>query len=212
MTTTADWRAKELTPGQLSERSGVAVSALHFYEREGLITSRRTSGNQRRYTRETLRRVAFIRISQRVGIPLSEIRKALEQLPEGRTPTRRDWATVSTAWQADLDERITQLMRLRDSLTGCIGCGCLSLGTCKLVNEYDHLGDDGPGARVLDVHLNCPDADGTIECGSVQPGTAQPEAAESAEFSCAQDDPNCSPAAPAESWPPDPAPTTSATR
>ncbi|MBF6166648.1 redox-sensitive transcriptional activator SoxR [Streptomyces gardneri] len=156
MSTAADWRAKELTPGQLSERSGVAVSALHFYEREGLITSRRTSGNQRRYARETLRRVAFIRISQRVGIPLSEIRAALDQLPEGRTPTRRDWETLSTAWRADLDDRITQLIRLRDSLTGCIGCGCLSLGTCRLVNEHDRLGAEGPGARVLDVHLNCP--------------------------------------------------------
>lgn len=155
---TADWKIKELTPGQLSERSGVAVSALHFYEREGLISSRRTSGNQRRYTRETLRRVAFIRISQRVGIPLSDIRAALDRLPEGRTPTRRDWETLSTAWREDLDERITQLVRLRDNLTGCIGCGCLSLGSCKLVNEYDRLGAEGPGARVLDVHLNCPDS------------------------------------------------------
>ncbi|WP_280252334.1 redox-sensitive transcriptional activator SoxR [Nocardia abscessus] len=156
MSTAADWRAKELTPGQLSERSGVAVSALHFYEREGLITSRRTSGNQRRYARETLRRVAFIRISQRVGIPLSEIRAALDQLPAGRTPTRRDWESLSTVWRADLDDRITQLIRLRDSLTGCIGCGCLSLGTCRLVNEHDRLGAEGPGARVLDVQLNCP--------------------------------------------------------
>lgn len=153
---TADWRAKELTPGQLSERSGVAVSALHFYEREGLITSRRTSGNQRRYARETLRRVAFIRISQRVGIPLSEIRSALDQLPEGRTPTRRDWESLSTTWRADLDDRIDQLTRLRDNLTGCIGCGCLSLGSCKLVNEHDRLGSEGPGARTLDVHLNRP--------------------------------------------------------
>lgn len=145
--TTADWQVKELTPGQLSDRSGVAVSALHFYEREGLISSRRTSGNQRRYTRETLRRVAFIRISQRVGIPLSEIRGALDRLPEGRTPTRRDWETLSTAWQADLDERITQLVRLRDNLTGCIGCGCLSLKTCVLYNPGDRLAADGPGPR-----------------------------------------------------------------
>ncbi|MFR9752976.1 redox-sensitive transcriptional activator SoxR [Nocardia sp. 004] len=153
---TADWRAKELTPGQLSERSGVAVSALHFYEREGLISSRRTSGNQRRYTRATLRRVAFIRISQRVGIPLSDIRAALDQLPEGRTPTRRDWEILSTTWRTDLDDRITQLIRLRDNLTGCIGCGCLSLGSCRLVNEHDRLGADSPGAHVLDVQLNCP--------------------------------------------------------
>ena len=151
-----DWKTKELTPGQLSERSGVAVSALHFYEREGLITSRRTSGNQRRYHRETLRRVAFIRISQRVGIPLSEIRDALEKLPDGRTPTRRDWAKLSTDWRANLDERIDQLTRLRDSLDGCIGCGCLSLGSCALVNAHDRLGELGPGARVLDVSLNKP--------------------------------------------------------
>lgn len=151
------WQAKELTPGQLAQRAGVAVSALHFYEREGLITARRTSGNQRRYPRETLRRVAFIRISQRVGIPLSDIRKALDQLPDGRNPTRRDWEALSTAWRTDLDERIEQLTRLRDSLTGCIGCGCLSLGTCKIVNAHDHLGEAGPGARVLDVHAdeNC---------------------------------------------------------
>ncbi|MFH5229116.1 redox-sensitive transcriptional activator SoxR [Antrihabitans spumae] len=149
-----DWKAKELTPGQLSDRSGVAVSALHFYEREGLISSRRTSGNQRRYHRETLRRVAFIRISQRVGIPLSEIRDALENLPEGRTPNRRDWAKLSTAWRANLDHRITQLSRLRDNLVGCIGCGCLSLGSCSLVNAHDRLGESGPGARVLDVDLN----------------------------------------------------------
>ncbi|WP_024800252.1 redox-sensitive transcriptional activator SoxR [Nocardia sp. BMG51109] len=149
------WNTKELTPGQLSERSGVAVSALHFYEREGLISSRRTSGNQRRYSRETLRRVAFIRISQRVGIPLSEIRKALGTLPEGRTPNRKDWERLSTIWQVDLDQRIEQLTRLRDSLTGCIGCGCLSLASCRIVNFHDKLGDEGPGARVLDVNLNC---------------------------------------------------------
>lgn len=149
-----NWKAKELTPGELSERSGVAVSALHFYEREGLITSRRTSGNQRRYHRETLRRVAFIRISQRVGIPLSEIRDALHTLPEGRTPTRRDWERLSTVWRKDLDDRITQLTRLRDNLTGCIGCGCLSLGSCTLVNPHDRLGERGPGARVLDVELD----------------------------------------------------------
>ena len=101
------WKAKELTPGQLSERSGVAVSALHFYEREGLIVSRRTSGNQRRYQRDTLRRVAFIRISQRVGIPLSEIREALGTLPEGRTPNRADWERLSTGWRRHHDLRLS---------------------------------------------------------------------------------------------------------
>ncbi|MBF6171274.1 redox-sensitive transcriptional activator SoxR [Nocardia blacklockiae] len=158
------WNTKELTPGQLSERSGVAVSALHFYEREGLISSRRTSGNQRRYSRETLRRVAFIRISQRVGIPLSEIRKALGTLPEGRTPNRKDWERLSTIWRVDLDQRIEQLTRLRDSLTGCIGCGCLSLASCRIVNFHDKLGDEGPGARVLDVHLNCDTAPDDVLC------------------------------------------------
>src|SRR5918999_564051 len=98
----------ELTPGQLAQRSGVAVSALHFYERQGLIQSRRTEGNQRRYPRETLRRVAFIRVSQRVGIPLAEIKAALDTLPEGRTPGRKDWARLSALWRVDLDQRIEQ--------------------------------------------------------------------------------------------------------
>lgn len=151
-----DWKSKELTPGQLAHRSGVAVSALHFYEREGLIASRRTSGNQRRYHRDTLRRIAFIRISQRVGMPLGAIREALETLPDGRTPTRRDWARLSMSWRSDLDARITQLQRLRDDLDGCIGCGCLSLGSCAIVNSHDRLGAAGPGARVLDVELNKP--------------------------------------------------------
>jgi MerR family redox-sensitive transcriptional activator SoxR len=139
----------ELTVGQLSARSGVAVSALHFYEAQGLISSRRTAGNQRRYTRAMLRRVAFIRASQRVGIPLSRIKGALDGLPSNRTPTRADWALLSARWRADLDERISQLQRLRDRLTGCIGCGCLSLGSCRLVNPGDALGKEGPGARNL---------------------------------------------------------------
>ncbi|AFR10308.1 MULTISPECIES: redox-sensitive transcriptional activator SoxR [Nocardiopsis] len=142
---------KELTVGQVSQRSGVAVSALHFYERQGLIHSRRTSGNQRRYHRDTLRRVAFIRISQRVGIPLARIRQALERLPENRTPTRADWASVSAQWRTELDARITQLIRLRDDLTGCIGCGCLSLSSCTLSNPDDELAATGPGARRLMV-------------------------------------------------------------
>lgn len=140
-----------LTPGELSERSGVAVSALHFYEREGLIDSERTSGNQRRYPRETLRRVAFIRTSQRVGIPLAEIRDALATLPEGRTPTKKDWTRLSRHWSADLDHRIAQLEKLRDALNGCIGCGCLSLRSCALHNEEDHLSEEGSGARILTV-------------------------------------------------------------
>jgi MerR family redox-sensitive transcriptional activator SoxR len=139
----------ELTVGQLSARSGAAISALHFYEARGLIASRRTAGNQRRYPRHMLRRVAFIRASQRVGLPLATIRQALDQLGDSRTPTRSDWARLSAAWRDDLDARIAQLQRLRDSLTGCIGCGCLSLDTCQLANPGDRLGNDGPGARNL---------------------------------------------------------------
>ena len=140
---------KELTVGQLSARSGVAVSALRFYEAQGLISAHRTTGNQRRYPRSVLRRVAFIRASQRVGIPLDRIKHALDRLPAGRTPTPRDWARLSAAWREDLDDRISQLQHLRDRLTGCIGCGCLSLRTCQLANPGDILGDDGPGARNL---------------------------------------------------------------
>jgi MerR family transcriptional regulator, redox-sensitive transcriptional activator SoxR len=137
----------ELTVGQLAERSGVAVSALHFYEAKGLIRSRRTGGNQRRYSRDTLRRVAFIRTSQRVGIPLADIRDALASLPEERTPTVDDWARLSQAWRHKLDERITALQQLRDHLTDCIGCGCLSMKTCALANPFDELGKEGPGPR-----------------------------------------------------------------
>ncbi|MFI6701602.1 redox-sensitive transcriptional activator SoxR [Streptomyces sp. NPDC050509] len=139
----------ELTVGQLSARSGAAVSALHFYEAKGLITSRRTSGNQRRYCRDTLRRVAFVRAAQRVGIPLATIRDALAELPEERTPNRDDWARLSEAWRAALDERIKQLGRLRDHLTDCIGCGCLSLETCVLSNPDDVFGDRITGSRLM---------------------------------------------------------------
>lgn len=133
----------------MSHRSGVAVSALHFYEREGLITSRRTSGNQRRYPRETLRRVAFIRMSQRLGIPLARIREALRTLPDDRIPTSKDWARLSAGWRQDLEDRIALLERLRDNLTGCIGCGCMSLKACQLANPDDVLADRGPGAANL---------------------------------------------------------------
>ncbi|MFJ3494780.1 redox-sensitive transcriptional activator SoxR [Streptomyces sp. NPDC086091] len=139
----------ELTVGQLAARSGAAVSALHFYESKGLIASRRTSGNQRRYTRDTLRRVAFVRAAQRVGIPLATIREALAALPEERTPTREDWARLSEAWRAELDERIRRLNRLRDHLTDCIGCGCLSLDSCVLSNPDDSFGRHRTGSRLL---------------------------------------------------------------
>lgn len=136
---------QELAPGELATRAGVAISALHFYEREGLISSRRTSGNQRRYTRDTLRRVAFIRMSQRLGIPLARIREALTSLPADRVPTSRDWARLSAGWRQDLDDRIVHLQRLRDNLADCIGCGCLSLKSCTLSNPDDVLSEKGPG-------------------------------------------------------------------
>jgi MerR family transcriptional regulator, redox-sensitive transcriptional activator SoxR len=140
---------RELTVGELADRSGVPTSALRFYERQGLIRSRRTTGNQRRYSRDTLRRVAFIRVSQRVGIPLARIREVLALLPEERTPTREDWARVSQGWREDLDHRIKQLERLRDNLTDCVGCGCLSIDRCVLANPHDRLGEEGPGPRRL---------------------------------------------------------------
>ncbi|MFB7916289.1 redox-sensitive transcriptional activator SoxR [Streptomyces sp. NPDC056061] len=140
---------QELTVGQLSARSGAAVSALHFYEAKGLIKSRRTSGNQRRFTRDALRRVAFIRAAQRVGIPLATIRDALARLPDERTPNRHDWARLSAAWRSELDERIEQLGRLRDHLTDCIGCGCLSLETCVLSNPNDVSGSRFSGSRLM---------------------------------------------------------------
>jgi MerR family redox-sensitive transcriptional activator SoxR len=154
----ATWRSRELTVGQVAERSGVAVSALHFYEREGLIRSRRTAGNQRRYQRDTLRRIAFIRVSQRVGIPLARIREALAELPEERTPNRDDWARLSETWRERLDARIRTLERLRDDLTDCIGCGCLSLERCALSNPRDRLSAEGPGPRRLLVDEDCLDA------------------------------------------------------
>jgi MerR family redox-sensitive transcriptional activator SoxR len=139
----------DLSVGQVAARSGVSVSALRFYETEGLIHSSRTEGNQRRFPREVLRRVAFIRASQAVGIPLRRIKGALDRLPNGRTPSRRDWERLSAAWRDDLDERIIGLQHLRDRLSGCIGCGCLSLGMCKLVNPDDLLGQQGPGPHYL---------------------------------------------------------------
>ncbi|CAM5640390.1 hypothetical protein SGRIM128S_02155 [Streptomyces griseomycini] len=125
------------------------MSALHFDESKGLISSRRTAGNQRRYSRDMLRRVAFIRAAQRVGIPLATIREALAELPEERTPTREDWARLSAAWRTELDERIKQLGRLRDHLTDCIGCGCLSLETCVLSNPGDVIGGKAAGSRLM---------------------------------------------------------------
>ena len=145
----------ELSVGQVAERSGVAVSALHFYESKGLIESWRNQGNQRRYPREVLRRVAVIKVAQRAGIPLESIRKALSALPGQRTPTAEDWKKLSAVWKNDLNDRIDRLTRLRDQLDGCIGCGCLSLGVCPLRNPWDKLGKQGPGPRLLDPACYC---------------------------------------------------------
>jgi MerR family transcriptional regulator, redox-sensitive transcriptional activator SoxR len=141
---------KELSVGEVAARSGVAVSAIHFYEAKGLIRSRRNQGNQRRYPRGILRRVAVIKVAQRIGIPLAAVRNALATLPNGRTPTAAEWRRLSAAWKRDLDERIERLTRLRDSLTGCIGCGCLSLKACPLRNPGDKLSEEGSGPRLLD--------------------------------------------------------------
>jgi MerR family redox-sensitive transcriptional activator SoxR len=137
---------EELTVGEMAQRSGVAVSTLHFYESKGLIHSQRTAGNQRRYGRDMLRRIAIIRAAQRVGMPLATIRDALASLPEARTPTRRDWSRLSSAWREELDARIQQLIQMRDTLDDCIGCGCLSLERCRLANPGDVLGEQGAGA------------------------------------------------------------------
>jgi MerR family transcriptional regulator, redox-sensitive transcriptional activator SoxR len=142
--------AATLTIGELSHRSGVSTSALRYYESQGLIGAERTSGNQRRYLRAALRRVAFIRSAQRVGLTLEEIAEALGTLPEGRTPTRADWARLSRSWRPRIDAQIERLERLRDKLDGCIGCGCLSLRTCSLQNPEDEVAPRGPGAVYLE--------------------------------------------------------------
>lgn len=139
----------ELTIGQVAERSGLAVSALHFYERRGLIRSHRTTGNQRRYEREVLRRLAVIRMAQELGIPLAEVGEALSHVPEGHAPDIDDWRAMSEAWHERLDRRIVTLTRMRDELTGCIGCGCLSTKRCPLFNREDHLAREGSGPRRL---------------------------------------------------------------
>jgi MerR family redox-sensitive transcriptional activator SoxR len=139
-----------LTIGQVAERSGVATSALRFYEQKGLIVSERTTGNQRRYPPSTLRRVAFVRTAQRVGLTLEEIGAALAELPDGRTPTKSDWHRISNAWRPRLDEQIRRIELLRDRLDGCIGCGCLSLRSCYLTNPGDEMAERGPGPVLLE--------------------------------------------------------------
>jgi MerR family transcriptional regulator, redox-sensitive transcriptional activator SoxR len=139
----------DLTIGEVAERSGVATSALRFYEREGLIESTRSAGGQRRFHRDVLRRVAFIRAAQHVGLSLDEIRGSLASLPDNRTPTAADWEKLSRSWRPLLDERIDELNRLRDRLDSCIGCGCLSLRACRLANPHDVAAELGPGPRYL---------------------------------------------------------------
>ena len=143
--------ARELTVGELAERSGVSVSALHFYERKGLIRSWRTGGNQRRYDRDMLRRVALIQVAQEIGICLADVRAALASLPNGRTPSRSDWEVLSQSWAADLDRRIAILHKLRSNLAGCIGCGCLSIDRWAIYNTNDRLAAEGTGAVLLRV-------------------------------------------------------------
>jgi MerR family redox-sensitive transcriptional activator SoxR len=140
---------KVITIGELAKRSGLAASAIRFYEEQGLIGGTRTQGGRRQYRRETLRRVAFIRAAQVVGLNLSEIRSALETLPGQRTPTKQDWERLSCAWQPLLQERIDRLIALRDQLTSCVGCGCLSLKSCSLYNPEDVARRRGSGPRYL---------------------------------------------------------------
>ena len=139
----------KLSIGELAERSGVAASALRYYESQGLIESTRSEGGQRRFARETLRRVSFIRVAQQVGLTLDEIRDALDSLPDKRTPTEEDWQELSASWRPRIDAQIGLLERLRDRLDGCIGCGCLSLRVCQLLNPDDEVATHGPGPRHL---------------------------------------------------------------
>jgi MerR family redox-sensitive transcriptional activator SoxR len=140
---------RELTVGEVAERSGLAISAIHFYEREGFIQSWRNASNHRRYPRGVLRRLAVIKVAQRLGLPLASIRRALDALPNGRMPTARDWAKLSARWHDELERRIVHLTQLRDQLGSCIGCGCLSMSDCPLRNAGDRLRSRGPGARLL---------------------------------------------------------------
>ena len=142
-------RGDLLTIGETAARSGLAPSAIRFYEAEGLITSTRSPAGQRRFPRHTLRRLAFIRAAQRVGLSLADVGVSLQALPPDRAPSKAEWATLSRAWRRRLDDRITDLERLRDDLTGCIGCGCLSLTSCRLYNPDDAAASDGAGARFL---------------------------------------------------------------
>jgi MerR family redox-sensitive transcriptional activator SoxR len=145
---------RPLSAGQVAARSGVAISTVHFYEAKGLVRSWRSTGNQRRYSRDVLRRVAIIKVAQRLGLPLSMIRQAIDSLPGGRTPTAKDWKRLSGEWREELDRRIVLLQRLRGQLDSCIGCGCLSLKVCRLRNPGDTLSDQGSGPLLMEEDLN----------------------------------------------------------
>jgi MerR family transcriptional regulator, redox-sensitive transcriptional activator SoxR len=142
-----------LSAGQVAARSGVAVSTVHFYEANGLVKGWRSPGNQRRYSRDVLRRVAIIKVAQRLGLPLSMIKQAIDSLPGGRTPTAKDWKRLSVEWRRELDRRIALLRRLRGQLDSCIGCGCLSLKVCHLRNPLDSASDRGCGPLLLEEDL-----------------------------------------------------------
>ena len=139
----------DLTIGQLAERVGVSVSAMRFYEAKGLVHPMRNEGGQRRYRRSDIRRISFVLIAQQIGLTIEEIRGKLDALPEGRNPTREDWSRMSRGFREELDRRITTLTRLRDNLDGCIGCGCLSLKSCRIYNPGDRAGKAGTGARYV---------------------------------------------------------------
>ena len=149
-----------LTIGEVARRSGFPQSALRYYEREGLVSTTRTTGGQRRYERSVLRRLAFIRAARTVGVGLDEVRAGLDQLPAGRTPNRADWTRLSRSWRSRLDEQIDALVALRDGLDSCIGCGCLSLQRCQLYNSGDRMAAAGPGARLLPPMLRRTPAEG----------------------------------------------------
>jgi MerR family redox-sensitive transcriptional activator SoxR len=144
---------RELTVGEVAARSGIRVSAVHFYEAKGLIHAVRNSGNQRRFAREVLRRIAVIKVAQRAGMPLQRIKQAMGQLPPHHAPGKEDWESLSAEWRDELEGRIRRLTRLRDQMTLCIGCGCLSTIHCPLRNPDDALGGEGPGPRLMDPTL-----------------------------------------------------------
>ena len=144
---------RDLTVGEVAARAGVPISTVHFYQAEGLISGWRTGANHRRFDRSILRRIAIIRVAQRAGVPLKEIHAALATLPDGRTPTQQDWDRLAAGWRSELDERIARLTRLRDQMTGCIGCGCLSTRDCPLRNPDDRLGAHGVGPVLLEPDM-----------------------------------------------------------